>query len=481
MTGPSTNPATAPIIQHAFLDMTLNGLPRPTNNVLPSHMALRSDGLLPQSATTRQMNSVLTQPLERTKTTKERRLGKSYSDSKRWIKISEGRVGRKASRESKWKVVRLYAGSIDQSPTDSKRHSRRHSRKPSQASSNYSRTSSKVVEQTRGFADDARVRKLFESRPLPVVTMDTAHKSDSSAPTTGESVQSTPVEMYEAQSSVPSHVVREKKASTETTLTPMDGGDGSLAVLAATPLAGGPITRIKKGVRLKTGSVVAVATPELTAWQRSEYVAGPIRLETSFFPPSASTLTDIDHVYHPRPPGNISHTRNASDDAVLDDVVDFFFEFGLVDFKRDPPPAKPKPLWTPLVSSRAGSFTMQRRRSSASLAWSTVRSENSFASATIGRPEFLPPLAPLSPMSLSTLSSSPSGSSTLPRSSTQGSSALPDGSNLLSSPGGRNSPQSLPLPSPRSAGRSSQKLGGKRSGSPKISLRRMIASASSIV
>jgi len=124
-----------------------------------------------------------------------------------------------------------------------------------------------------------------------------------------------------------------KVPSLEYPITPIALDLGALAVIAALPdfVTGTPT------VKLKSGSVVALLTPEQTCWQRATYIPGPIRLEASFIPPSASTLTDMDLLQNSLALGG---SRTETDDAVLDEVVDFFISFGLHDIEQ--PALSPK-------------------------------------------------------------------------------------------------------------------------------------------
>jgi hypothetical protein len=103
-------------------------------------------------------------------------------------------------------------------------------------------------------------------------------------------------------------------------LTPIELDLGALSMIAtlSDPTIGTSTTR------LRFGSILTSVIPEQSAWQRSVYLPGPIQLESSFIPPSASTLTDIDLLQSP---------FSSSDDAVLDGIVDYFLSFGLSDLE----------------------------------------------------------------------------------------------------------------------------------------------------
>lgn len=97
---------------------------------------------------------------------------------------------------------------------------------------------------------------------------------------------------------------------------------------AATPV---PITT---QIHLRGGSVVTVTPPELTAWQRSVYIQGPIKLPKPVILPKKNSVASmdafqdaIDQVYQIA----LFMPRRRSDDAFVDDICDFFDEFGFDD------------------------------------------------------------------------------------------------------------------------------------------------------
>jgi hypothetical protein len=100
------------------------------------------------------------------------------------------------------------------------------------------------------------------------------------------------------------------------------------------PPASGTATPVATQIQLRGGSVVTVTPPELTAWQRSIYVHGPIRLPKPVILPRKNSVASmepfqeaIDRVYQ----SALFVPRLRSDDAVVDDVCEFFDDFAFDD------------------------------------------------------------------------------------------------------------------------------------------------------
>jgi hypothetical protein len=100
------------------------------------------------------------------------------------------------------------------------------------------------------------------------------------------------------------------------------------------PPASGTTTPIATQIHLRGGSVVTVTPPELTAWQRSIYIQGPIRLPKPVILPRKDSVASmepfqeaIDRVYQDA----LFVPRRRSDDAIVDDVCEFFDDFGFGD------------------------------------------------------------------------------------------------------------------------------------------------------
>jgi hypothetical protein len=100
------------------------------------------------------------------------------------------------------------------------------------------------------------------------------------------------------------------------------------------PPPSGTATPVATQIQTRGGSVVTVTPPELTAWQRSIYIHGPIRLPKPVILPRKNSVASmepfreaIDRVYQDA----LFVPRRRSDDAVVDDVCEFFDDFGFDD------------------------------------------------------------------------------------------------------------------------------------------------------
>ncbi|KAK8213441.1 hypothetical protein M8818_002742 [Zalaria obscura] len=85
-------------------------------------------------------------------------------------------------------------------------------------------------------------------------------------------------------------------------------------------------------IHLATGTVVTVRPPELTAWQRSIYLEGPIKLPKPALLPRKGSIASlepfqeaVDRVYQDA----LIMPRRKGDNAVVDDICEWFDEFGL--------------------------------------------------------------------------------------------------------------------------------------------------------
>lgn len=97
------------------------------------------------------------------------------------------------------------------------------------------------------------------------------------------------------------------------------------------PPPSGVVTPVATQIHLPGGSVLTVTPPELTAWKATVYLHGPIRLPTPAIMPRKNSIASleafqeaIDHVYQDA----LIVPRRRSDDAVVDDICDFFDDFG---------------------------------------------------------------------------------------------------------------------------------------------------------
>jgi hypothetical protein len=106
------------------------------------------------------------------------------------------------------------------------------------------------------------------------------------------------------------------------------------ALSESSPPASGTVTPTATQIHLRGGSLVTVTPPEMTAWQRSLYLQGPIRLPKPVMLPRKDSVASmepfqeaIDLVYQ----NALYISRRRSDDAIVDDVCEFFDDFGFGD------------------------------------------------------------------------------------------------------------------------------------------------------
>lgn len=211
-----------------------------------------------------------------------------------------------------------------------------------------------------GFGGNLHVQQILKARPLNAVETG-SEKRSRKLPSIANPRKPTPLEINDPNGLVNVQMGKgrsqgSQSSSPECPLTPIEMDLGALAMIAALP---DPITGTPS-VKLKSGALLAILTPEQTCWQRASYLPGPIRLESSFLPASASALTDMDVLQNPI---SFGHSRTASDDVALDDIVDFFISFGLHDLELPAwSPETPKPnLLTPFASSTAPVFGVMNR------------------------------------------------------------------------------------------------------------------------
>ncbi|OQO06208.1 hypothetical protein B0A48_08796 [Cryoendolithus antarcticus] len=101
-----------------------------------------------------------------------------------------------------------------------------------------------------------------------------------------------------------------------------------------TPPPSGTATLLPTQIHLRGGSIVTVSPPELTAWQRSVYLQGAIKLPKPAILPRKNSVASmepfqdaIDRVYQ----SALFVPRRRSDDAIVDDICEFFDDFGFDD------------------------------------------------------------------------------------------------------------------------------------------------------
>jgi hypothetical protein len=181
-------------------------------------------------------------------------------------------------------------------------------------------------------------------------------------PATPTSIMATPTEIYRVI--LPRPVVQNRKARSKkrSPLAPIsttharansntrekeDISPGRLSMIPEdatfsenSPVPSGLSSPVETQIHLRNGSVVTVSPPELTAWKRSVYIQGPIKLPKPVIVPRKNSMASleafqeaIDKVYQDA----LNIPRRRSDDAVVDDVCEFFddFHFDEVSFEGD--------------------------------------------------------------------------------------------------------------------------------------------------
>jgi hypothetical protein len=211
--------------------------------------------------------------------------------------------------------------------------------------------------QTSGFPSDTSNSAGQSDRPhLQTQVVSATRFIDKDLPDTPNSIAPTPTELYQ-----PSRnsllLARKARASIDCTkrnplsvITDTDGQSNILPTSAPasvsdeisphrlttileykplsenSPPASGTTTPIATQIHLRGGSVVTVTPPELTASQHSIYIQGPIPRKDSVA--SMEPFQEvIDRVYQDA----LFVPRRRSDDAIVDDVCEFFDDFGFGD------------------------------------------------------------------------------------------------------------------------------------------------------
>jgi len=182
---------------------------------------------------------------------------------------------------------------------------------------------------------------------------------DKELPDTPDSVLPTPTELYQARPKMPLPVTKRKVAvlkrsplaQISITSAKANSGDRAndtardrlssipeLVSMTSTrensPLSPGTTTPVATQMHLRNGSVLTVIPPECTAWQRHTYIQGPIELPKPAIMPRKNSVASleafqevVDQVYQDA----LAIPRRRSDDAIVDDVCEWFDDFGFED------------------------------------------------------------------------------------------------------------------------------------------------------
>ncbi|TKA31729.1 hypothetical protein B0A50_01807 [Salinomyces thailandicus] len=205
-----------------------------------------------------------------------------------------------------------------------------------------------VKQLTVGKGDSTRTVLIKRPPPLALIDRD--------LPDTPGSIMSTPTELYQTAPKVPLPITQRKTASkrrgplrqissTNARTNSVDRAQkisptrlSAIPELARSrdpsPPSSGVTTPVATEIHLRNGSVLTVEPPELTAWERHEYIQGPIKLPKPVILPRKNSVASleafqeaIDKVYQEA----LVVPRRRSDDAVEEDVCEFFDDFGFED------------------------------------------------------------------------------------------------------------------------------------------------------
>lgn len=106
------------------------------------------------------------------------------------------------------------------------------------------------------------------------------------------------------------------------------------------PSPGTVVAPVATQIQIRGGSIVTLTPPELSAWQPTLYLHGPIKLPKPTIMPrknSVATLDPFQDAIEKLYQSTLAISRRRSDDAVVDDICEFFdaFGFDLISFAGD--------------------------------------------------------------------------------------------------------------------------------------------------
>ncbi|KAF2498162.1 hypothetical protein BU16DRAFT_558234 [Lophium mytilinum] len=186
----------------------------------------------------------------------------------------------------------------------------------------------------RSFSGRQRVQEALKSRRVEMLRTGFVNFTERALPETPGSVVTTPRELYQGWTpDSPSPPPAQRRPALQS-ISPNKGRAKS-SPLTPSPRAhsvGGP-QRGSPAWKLRTGSTLTIVSPEEAAWQQHVYIPGPIQLETVV---SAISRKDSIATLDPFMSTVVkAEPRRASDDAVIDAIVDFFEEFHILDPSDD--------------------------------------------------------------------------------------------------------------------------------------------------
>ncbi|KAF2099328.1 hypothetical protein NA57DRAFT_55299 [Rhizodiscina lignyota] len=216
----------------------------------------------------------------------------------------------------------------------------------------------------KGLSERQRVKNALQLKKLDTLRVEAMAFTNKPLPATPESVAPTPVEMYNptSQEKISQHRHTRSASSGKVLPAPSPKQQSPLSPTSQAKLNRQSQRQHSRGsssldsgsspgadglahaLRLRSGSVITLVPPEQTAWRRSSYVPGPIKLQQK----RVHALQDADEAFGVGDFTNYGNfganldifkdvlgetdgasvSTRKSDDAVLDDVVVFMESFG---------------------------------------------------------------------------------------------------------------------------------------------------------
>ncbi|KAJ9648531.1 hypothetical protein H2199_001386 [Coniosporium tulheliwenetii] len=204
-----------------------------------------------------------------------------------------------------------------------------------------------------GFLGRVPVQEILKSKRIQALKTDITDFKSGSLPVTPESVAITPIEMYSPGQPHPLRLQSTQRTALRPVtpnghramafpITPIATDLASLSMLASLsePPSADSNAEYSPGgtaIKLRSGSVLTVITPEQNAWQRSLYMHGPVRLQKPAVLLKKNSIASLDAFQDALESHEEETSRRPSDDTSLDDLVDFMDSFGfeLVSFELD--------------------------------------------------------------------------------------------------------------------------------------------------
>ena len=292
--------------------------PELSGTIFPSHLTIRSDGLLPKIATTTTKIQPPAQILRRrsNQNDKQRKKGKTEIG----LRIRLSKFGAKPKRHTQ--------------QTESEVSQRRQQLHTAEETIVQAGDLPKMGEDIAEPDEEPRAQISRQDRPSLTLWID----DESTLVDFDESSrQATPDELYGRKPTLAKSKLElvDGADSPEFPLTPIEGDLFSLAILAGLPDSDSeaedkrPLRAPSEGSEQGCSILTPDLTPEATAWHRRRYIPGPIRVGTDL--PLVSN-TESAYCSHWMLAGFIIQPRDVKDDLALDEIVDFFADFGLSDF-----------------------------------------------------------------------------------------------------------------------------------------------------